>query len=52
MGLWFFEGFGDFETQIVEMIAKHQKLPVEEVAKHYKEMLEKLRNAVKKQNNN
>lgn len=48
MGLFFFQGFGNEDTMIVEEIAKLHKVNVEVVEKHYKEMLEKIHNEIKK----
>lgn len=48
MGVWFFEAFGEKDTALIEEIAKAHKVPVEVVAKHYKEMLEAIKNEIKK----
>lgn len=51
MGLWFFQGFGDADTMLVEEIAKEHKLDVEIVEKHYKIMLENIDKELKMKQN-
>lgn len=46
MGVWFFQGFGEKDTAIVEEIAKVHKVDVAVVKKHYEKMLEEIKNEV------
>ena len=47
MGLWFLTAIGEKDAPIVEEIAKLHKVDVKIVAKHYEEMLKKIKEEVK-----
>ena len=44
MGFYFFEAWGNFDTQVCEEIAKDYKVDVKVVMKHYKEFIENIKN--------